>query len=469
MRNSLSIRLIICSQQRVFFPHPASSRSSLGASARILSRILSTAMTHSYLSSSINTRCYLSSSSSTDDDFEDEGNDDDQRNNRTSTAGSEIIQQSAAVTNVDEEREHQRIWRPDNSNSIIQDKNLYWRDNVIENAHSHSHNLVSLLDRIEKQELDGGRMRARQNGVLHEDPAVDMRLLIEQYTANSLASALRDREEMLQIASQMAAENNFEILKEFLHDCHPDVVLRRRQRLRQLCLNEPFNSASLEIIRKGLMRMPRQVTMAHSKRAGVVIALVHVDGVPSLLLEKRSKSLRAHPDEVCLPGGMVCMKGDRTIVETCLREMKEEIGGFDFGYHRETGVTHGMSVLGTLRCNWGEVHHLVGVAVTPVVCFFNQDLAEVDLMPNADEVAEVFTIPLASLLVKKNWVYKDDHAPIFVGGPYAIWGLTGYILEKFWKDILVPFSSRHSSKFHPTASDISSSNHSDLVQDEVDD
>mmetsp|Transcript_24722 Transcript_24722/g.25046 ORF Transcript_24722/g.25046 Transcript_24722/m.25046 type:complete len:87 (+) Transcript_24722:770-1030(+) len=76
------------------------------------------------------------------------------------------------------------------------------------------------------------------------------------------------------------------------------------------------------------------------------------------------------------------------------------------------------------------VHHLVGVAVTPVVCFFNQDLAEVDLMPNADEVAEVFTIPLASLLVKKNWVYKDDHAPIFVGGPYAIWGLTGYILEK---------------------------------------
>lgn len=51
-------------------------------------------------------------------------------------------------------------------------------------------------------------------------------------------------------------------------------------------------------------------------------------------------------------------------------------------------------------------------------------------MPNADEVAEVFTIPLASLLVKKNWVYKDDHAPIFVGGPYAIWGLTGYILEK---------------------------------------
>ena len=37
-----------------------------------------------------------------------------------------------------------------------------------------------------------------------------------------------------------------------------------------------------------------------------------------------------------------------------LREMKEEIGGFDFEYNRETGLTNGISVLGTLRCNWGE-------------------------------------------------------------------------------------------------------------------
>jgi len=346
--------------------------------------------------------------------------------------------QSAAVSHIEENMQHQRIWRPRSDASTDP---LYWSQNVVQSAQSKPHNLISLLDRIEKQELSGGRMRAKQNGVLHEDPAVDMRLLIENYTVNSLASALRDREDMLQMASQMAAENDFERLKEFLRNCHPDVVLERRQRLRRLSLQEPLNLASLETIRKGLMRMPRQVTMAHSKRAGVVIAIVHVDGVPSILLEKRSASMRAHPDEVCLPGGMVCETADRTIVETCLREMKEEIGGFDFEYHRDTGGTSGLSVLGILRCNWGEVHHLVGVAVTPVVCSFNQDLAEVDLIPNPDEVAEVFTIPLVSLMDKKLWVYKDDHAPIFVGGPYAIWGLTGYILERFWKDILLPFSS----------------------------
>ena len=82
---------------------------------------------------------------------------------------------------------------------------------------------------------------------------------------------------------------------------------------------------------------------------------------------------------------------------------------------------------------------MVGVAVTPVVCFINQDLAELNLKPNPDEVAELFTVPLASLMDKRQWIYKDDHAPIFVGGPHVIWGLTGYILERFLKDVLEPF------------------------------
>lgn len=137
---------------------------------------------------------------------------------------------------------------------------------------------------------------------------------------------------------------------------------------------------------------------------------------------------------------MVCSEADKTIVETCLREMKEEIGGMDFEYNRDGAGSHGVSVLGVLRCNWGEVHHMAGVAVTPVVCCFSQDLKEVDLKPNPDEVAEVFTIPLASLLDQSQWVYKKDHAPIFIGGPYIIWGLTGFILDRFAKDILLPFN-----------------------------
>jgi len=415
-----------------------------------ISRISRSILAPSCSKSSTNLRRKLSSSASSAIQSDDENDFQNVSGLRTtnSRSGRRRINssavRSAAVSSIEKNLQHQRIWRPKNDPNK---DTLYWSQNVVQSSQSNPNDLVSLLDRIEKQELDGGRMRAKQNGVLHEDPAVDMRLLMENYTVNSLASALRDREEMLQMASKMAAENDFETLKEFLRDCHPDVVSEKRKQLRRLNLQKPLNLASLEAIRKGLMRMPRQVTMAHSKRAGVVIAIVHVDGVPSLLFEKRAASMRAHPDEVCLPGGMVSNTTDRTIVETCLREMKEEIGGFDFEYHRDTGGTHGVSVLGTLRCNWGEVHHLVGVAVTPVVCSFNQDLAEVDLIPNPDEVAEVFTIPLASLMDKNLWVYKDDHAPIFVGGPYAIWGLTGYVLERFWKDILLPFSSRPGDVF----------------------
>ncbi|CAJ1953725.1 unnamed protein product [Cylindrotheca closterium] len=332
---------------------------------------------------------------------------------------------SAAVHHTDEESQHQRVWLPSSA-----DEPLFWNEDVVKRNTQDPHNLSRLLDRIEKQELEGGRYRMKQYGVLHEDPAEDMRLLSENYTIPALASALRDREDVLQYCAQLADEGDFEKLQDHLHNFHPSVVLNRRNERRVLDVRKPLNAASLETIRKALMRMPRRVTQAHSKRAGVVIAICHVDGVPSIILERRAETLRAHPDEVC-------SVADKTIVETCLREMKEEIGGLNFDYHGDDGG-YGISVLGVLRCNWGEVHHMVGVAVTPVVCFLGQDLAEIDLKPNPDEVSEVFTVPLASVMDKSQWLYKDDHAPIFVGGPYLIFGLTGYIMDRFFKDILLP-------------------------------
>jgi ADP-ribose pyrophosphatase YjhB (NUDIX family) len=286
-----------------------------------------------------------------------------------------------------------------------------------------------LMRRIETQEWQGGRMRAAQYGVLHEDPKIDMRLLMENYSVASLASALRDKEDALQQCAALAEAGELEKLKEVLEPHHPRFVLQRRTRKRILDVGKHLDAGSLEVIRKALMRMPRTVSMAHTQRAGVVIPLCIQNGVPSLLLEKRSPHLRAHPDEVCLPGGMVCSINDSTIVSTCLREMKEEIPGLDMSI---------VQVLGVLRCNWGEVHHLVGVAVTPVVCFLGDVPGPGELQHNSDEVAKVFTIPLSDLLESSLWVHKEDLAPIFIGGPEVIWGLTGYILEKFVKDIILP-------------------------------
>lgn len=323
---------------------------------------------------------------------------------------------------------YQRRWVPGNADPSV------WTERVLET----SEDLSSLLKRIEDQELQGGRLKTRQLGVLHEDPLTDMQLLTQNYTLPAVASALRDREDALQQAACLAEEGRIDELIEMLKIFHPKYVLEQRLHRRQLNIVENLDVYALETIRKALMRMPRTVVSAHSKRGAVVIALCLVDGKPSLLLEKRSHLLRSHPDEVCLPGGMVCEVSDKTIVATCLREMEEEIGGLE---------DQDVQVLGVFRCNWGEVHHLVGIAVTPVVCFLGELPKE--LRPNAEEVAEVFTIPLSSLMQKSMWIHKEGLAPIFLGAPYPIWGLTGYILERFLRDILFP-NCRPKSSMEPS-------------------
>jgi hypothetical protein len=33
-------------------------------------------------------------------------------------------------------------------------------------------------------------------------------------------------------------------------------------------------------------------------------------------------------------------------------------------------------------------------------------------------------------MTRSQWIHREGFAPIFVGGPHVIWGLTGYILEQ---------------------------------------
>jgi nudix motif 8 len=367
-------------------------------------------------------------------------------------APEEPPQQRNRNRNRNQNQNHQRVWYAEEMEDNDEDNGLHsthttlkskkkkkvnhheiWHDRVLDT--DTNEDLTDLLRTIEAQESGGGRMRTRQLGVLHEDPAQDMKLLTQNYTLPAVASALRDREDVLQQAAVLAEAEDWKGLTALLSKHHPKYVAEQRRQRRQLTyeagsFDGDAGSGAMETIRKALMRMPRTVTQSHTARAAVVVALCTVDGIPSLLLEKRAAHLRAHPDEVCLPGGMVCSVADRTIVATCLREMQEEIEGIDI---------ESTQVLGVFRCNWGEVHHLVGVAVTPVVCFLGE--LPSDLKPNPSEVSQIFTVPLESLLDKSVWLHKEGLAPIFLGGPHPIWGLTGYILDRFGKDILAPHSS----------------------------
>ena len=195
---------------------------------------------------------------------------------------------------------------------------------------------------------------------------------------------------MLQLCASLLSENKLNKLAETLRPFERQYVELRRQSKNYMDLTKKpgLDTSGLEMIRKGLMRMPRRVSQAHQHRAGVVLPLCNVNGIPSILFEKRAKELRAHPDEVCLPGGMVSTRIDQSIASTCLREMEEEIKGISMD---------DVVVLGILRCNWGEVTQLTGIAVTPLVCFIGE-IGDVQLKPNPDEVSECFTVPLSLIL-----------------------------------------------------------------------
>lgn len=81
---------------------------------------------------------------------------------------------------------------------------------------------------------------------------------------------------------------------------------------------------------------------------------------------------------------------------------------------------------------------LTGVDVTPVVGYIGE-LSNIQLIPNPDEVAQVFTVPLSKLLQESSWVKRDFSAPIYTGTPHTIWGLTAYLLDRFLNDVVKQF------------------------------
>lgn len=255
-------------------------------------------------------------------------------------------------------------------------------------------------------------------GVVRKDRKEDLRLMVSNYTTPALAGALRDREDTLQLAAALLSRGEMDKLADVLSPHEARYIELRRRRRVHMDLSAGFTTRTLEMLRKYLARMPRQVTKAHRHRAAIVLPLCDVDSVPSILFEKRAREMRFHAGEVCFPGGMVSEGDDHTIVSTCLREMEEEVG-------LKEDVAN---VLGILRCNWGEITAITGVAVTPVVGYVGS-LTDSSLNPNPEEVSECFTVPLSDILNTNNWVSRDNSAPIFVGGPHVIWGLTAYIRE----------------------------------------
>jgi 8-oxo-dGTP pyrophosphatase MutT (NUDIX family) len=260
-------------------------------------------------------------------------------------------------------------------------------------------------------------------GVLFEDENEDLKALVRGYSAEALARAVRDREETLQICAEWASSGQVGKLKEALMPYRRTLVERRRQNvaLRVLDVMGGLRRKQLNLIRSCMQNVPDHLAAIRSQNAAVIVPLCNVEGVASILFERRAAHMRKFPGQVCFPGGKVDDGVDKTMMEASLRELSEEIGIGD----------EEVEVLGLLKLNYSELAEIVGMSVTPVVGFLG-DIDAQRLKPNADEVGECFTVPLSIVLSESKW-HTDvgSKEPVFIGGPCVVWGLTAQILRVF--------------------------------------
>ena len=150
--------------------------------------------------------------------------------------------------------------------------------------------------------------------------------------------------------------------------------------------------------------------------AAVLVPIIHGDA-PGILLTQRAAHLNAHAGQVSFPGGRI-EPGDASPEAAALREAEEEIGLAPG--HVELAGRLPDYVTGT------------GFLITPVLGLLPDGLV---LTPSPDEVAEIFMLPLSTLLdpdaperrtrmfrgrERHFWVWPHEH--------HYIWGATAAIL-----------------------------------------
>lgn len=150
--------------------------------------------------------------------------------------------------------------------------------------------------------------------------------------------------------------------------------------------------------------------------AAVLVPIVH-GANPGVLLTLRTPHLTAHAGQVAFPGGRID-PGDASPEAAALREAHEEIGL----------APEQVELAGRLP----DYVTGTGYLITPILALLPDGL---ELAPNPDEVAEIFILPLATLLdpdapERRTRLFRgrDRHFWVWPHERHYIWGATAAIL-----------------------------------------
>lgn len=122
----------------------------------------------------------------------------------------------------------------------------------------------------------------------------------------------------------------------------------------------------------------------------VLLPMVEVDGATHILFEVRSSKMRSQPGDICFPGGRV-EEEDKHQMESAVRETSEELGV------TMEAVTDVIPLDYLVSDMAGIIYPFVGTL---------KNIADIQI--NQQEVAEVFTVPLAYFLENEPKRYKID-------------------------------------------------------------
>ena len=154
--------------------------------------------------------------------------------------------------------------------------------------------------------------------------------------------------------------------------------------------------------------------------AGVLVPVIkEEDGSVSVLFTQRTMKVKDHKGQVSFPGG-VEEEGDESLLDTALRETREEIG-----LEREK-----VDVRGRLR----PYDTITGYRVHPFVGVID---GRPDVHPSDDEIEQVFFVGLDTLMHEETfrkteieWEGRTYSIHAFEWGGPVIWGATANILSE---------------------------------------